>query len=253
MLAHITYSFQTLTLSPIVSIPIMSSQASLKFICVDTSTFTESIALVEGEVLIAEKQVYRHRGHASGLHNDLHALLTESAWDLKDIDAIVCGIGPGSFTGMRVGIAACKGLAYALQKPLYAIPTPLALLSAVPIDNVYAVIDARRGELYVQGKDHQVPRCWTFEALIDHWQANHIKPTVLIGEGALKYAQRFQEVFPNVSIPMETSFHIPRASLLVAHIDQAADIDSLEPIYVRASDAEINYPNGFPSEARLFK
>ena len=231
----------------------MSSHENAKLICIDTSTFTESIALVEGQRLIAEKQVYRNRGHASGLHYDLSELVQAHQWQLEDVDGIVCGIGPGSFTGMRVGLAACKGLAYALQKPLYAIPTTFALLSAVAtVENAYAVVDARRGEIYVQGPN-MVAQCWTLEALLTHWQQQDSTPQLLIGEGALKYTDQFQQAFPKISIPQHTAFHTPRASLLALHIDQPADIDSLQPIYVRASDAEINYPNGFPSEARLFK
>lgn len=231
----------------------MSSNHALKLVCVDTSTFTESIALVEGTQLIAEKQVYRHRGHASGLHHDLRELLKDHEWHLNDLDGLVCGIGPGSFTGMRVGLSACKGLAYALDKPLYAVATPLALLSAVANPDAYALIDARRGEIYVQGQGMGPPRCWTLDTLLDYWQQHNITPRILIGEAALKYAEALQSYFPHVIIPSQSAFHSPRAAFLAAHISEPAHIDDLQPIYVRASDAEINYPDGFPSEARLFK
>lgn len=240
-----------------------SSNGDLKLACVDTSTFTESIALVEGTRLIGERLQFRAKGHASGLHGDLSALLTEAGWTLEELDGFVCGLGPGSFTGMRVGLAAFKGLAYALGRPLCGVPTPQALLAAAG-EGALALIDARRGEVYAEGPMLDEPVCVRPEALIELIRSGSgAQPTQLIGEGALRYAGLFQEAWPELVIQPAAS-HVPRASLLAPHalrqlsaqglesLSAPAQLASLEPIYVRASDAEINYPEGFPSESRLF-
>ena len=239
-----------------------TSTAELKLACVDTSTFTETIALVEGSRLMGERLQFRSKGHASGLHADLRSLLNEAGWALEELDGFVCGLGPGSFTGMRVGLAAFKGLAFALGKPLCGVPTPQALLADAG-EGALALIDARRGEVYAEGPLLHEPVCLTPEALIELLVSSGLTPTQLIGEGALRYATRFKEAWSEVLIA-PPSAHIPRASLLaepalkqlasqgVSALSDPASIAALEPIYVRPSDAEINYPEGFPSEARLF-
>lgn len=232
----------------------------LRLACVDTSTFTESIALVEGVRLIGERAQFRAKGHASGLHQDLDQLLKEAGWALEELDGFVCGLGPGSFTGMRVGLAAFKGLAYALGRPLCGVPTPRALLAGLR-PGALALIDARRGEVYAEGPQLEAPRCLKPEALIE--LLAEAPPPLLIGEGALRFEALFKEAWPQVQIPPAAA-HVPRASLLApaaleqliaadsGSLSQLAELARLEPIYVRPSDAEINYPDGFPSESRLF-
>jgi len=237
----------------------------MKLASVDTSTFTESVALIDGGTLIGERNVRRTYGHASGLHTDLHELLEEAGWTIDKLDGFVIGIGPGSFTGLRVGMAAVKGLAYALDKPLYGVPTTTALLRGIVDDrDVLALIDARRGEVYAQGSFVESilgsTRCYSPEGLISAFQLHNRAPRLIVGEGALKYRARFLEAWPDTLIPEGDAVHIPRASLLAIGLEAALErqevssvsIATLEPIYVRASDAEINYPDGFPSEARLF-
>lgn len=241
----------------------------MRFASVDTSTFTESVALIEGETLIGERNVRRTYGHASGLHVDLHALLSEAEWSLSSLDGLVIGVGPGSFTGLRVGMAAMKGLAYALDRPIYGVPSALALLRAlVDQRGALALIDARRGEVYAQAdisSDDSAPLlshpfCGEPAQLITQLQQRGQSPRILVGEGALKYRDLLLAAWPEAQIPLAGAAHIPRASLLASGLEEAlqrgevspTEVASLEPIYVRASDAEINYPDGFPSEARLF-
>ena len=241
----------------------MASAPPLKLACVDTSTFTESIALVEGERLVGERDLFRAKGHASGLHQDLRELLDEAGWALQDLDAFVCGLGPGSFTGMRVGLAAFKGLAYALSRPLCGVTTPQALLGAAGPDAL-CLIDVRRGEVYAEGGGLSEPMCLKPQALIDHYHAHKLSPPrALIGEGAVRYQALFEEAWSEVWVAPAAA-HIPRASLLARPalaqlaergaevLAEPTHVAALEPVYVRPSDAEINYPNGFPSEARLF-
>ena len=233
----------------------------MKLISIDTSTFTESVALLEGSRLLGERNVRRAYGHASGLHADIDALLQEADWTARDLDGVVVGIGPGSFTGIRVGMAAAKGLAYALEIPLYGVSSADALLSSIiGVPDALALIDARRGEIYVAGELIHEPRCCAPEALIEDLSARGVRPRVLVGEGAMKHRARWLETWPEVIISESEASHIPRAALLASGLSARVErgevtpspIAALEPIYVRPSDAEINYPDGFPSAVRHF-
>ena len=143
------------------------------------------------------------------------------------------------------------------------VTTPQALLGAAGPDAL-CLIDVRRGEVYAEGGALSEPMCLKPQALIEHHQAHELSPPrALIGEGAVRYQALFEEAWPEVWIAPAAA-HIPRASLLarpalaqlaeqgVERLSDPTHVAALEPMYVRPSDAEINYPNGFPSEARLF-
>ncbi len=215
----------------------------------DTSHQIESVALVQDGKLLGEKNILRSKGHAPGLLTDIDQLLQEQGLTVKDVDAFVSGMGPGSFTGIRVGMTTVKALAYTLNKPIYGVSTLLSLLTNMPYHKVLSVMDARRGELFVQGVGFSEAVCITPQQLIDQMPSD---VQVLLGDGALRYQALFLEAFPQLLIPQDLLLHQPRAVKLLPYLGEPADVKTLEPIYLRASDAEINYPNGFPSEARLF-
>ncbi len=215
----------------------------------DTSHQVESVALVQDGKLLGEKNILRTKGHAPGLLTDIDQLLQEQERSIHEVDAFVSGMGPGSFTGIRVGMSTLKALAYTLSKPIYGVSTLLSLWPNMPYHQVLSVMDARRGELFVQGGHFEEPTCLTPEQLISQM------PTgieVLLGDGAQRYKAELLAACPQLLIPDDPILHQPRAVKLLPYLKEPVDVKALEPIYLRASDAEINYPNGFPSEARLF-
>jgi tRNA threonylcarbamoyladenosine biosynthesis protein TsaB len=124
-------------------------------LCIDTSTTHASVALAKDAVLIGLKTNQNQRDHASFLQPAIHALLHETDQTLKDLAAIAVTSGPGSYTGLRVGFASAKGLAYALDIPLISIETTLvmsaAALSMLKNDEtalLCPMIDARRMEVF---------------------------------------------------------------------------------------------------------
>lgn len=124
-------------------------------LCIDTSTTHASVALAKDGVLIGIKNNQNQRDHASFLQPAIHALLHETNQTLKDLAAIAVTSGPGSYTGLRVGFASAKGLAYALGIPLISIETTLvmsaAALSLLKNDEtalLCPMIDARRMEVF---------------------------------------------------------------------------------------------------------
>ncbi len=124
-------------------------------LCIDTSTTHASVALSKGGVLTGMKANENQRDHASFLQPAIHSLLHEANHSLKDLAAIAVTSGPGSYTGLRVGFASAKGLAYALDIPLISIETTLVMSAAAlsnikneEVDLLCPMIDARRMEVF---------------------------------------------------------------------------------------------------------
>ncbi len=119
-------------------------------LAMDTSTRTGSVAVAGEDGLIAEYNLNIAETHASRLMPMIDQVLKDAHLTITEMDAIAVGLGPGSFTGLRIGIATAKGLAMALNKPIVGIPTLDALahnLSYTP-GLICPILDAKRGEIY---------------------------------------------------------------------------------------------------------
>jgi tRNA threonylcarbamoyladenosine biosynthesis protein TsaB len=125
---------------------------------IETATSICSVGIADGEKIIAELRFNIKNIHAEVLAESIAQLLRLSGIDLKNIEAFAVSIGPGSFTGLRIGLATAKGLAFARDKPLVAVSTLLAQAATIcgqqpatsnrqPV-NVVPVIKAREGEIY---------------------------------------------------------------------------------------------------------
>lgn len=118
---------------------------------IETSSTNTSVVLTKnGVVLSAREQDSTGYSHEKLLHPFIEEVLKEAGRKTTDIDAIAVGTGPGSFTGLRIGVAAAKGLCFALDVPLIAVPTMELLARQVSstVDSILPIIDARRMEVY---------------------------------------------------------------------------------------------------------
>ncbi len=220
---------------------------TVKLLCLDTATRVQTAALVErGPTtrVIAEHTVRRNRPGPT-LLDDLDRLLSDAGWTLNDVEGFVCGQGPGSFTGLRITLATLKGLALALDRPIYAARTTEMLRANRPGPRTFAVIDARRGQVYLDGPGIERPQVVdpdTVPGLVGR------PDPILVGDGAQAFAAALTELMPEADIPRDPTAHLPRAAHLAGLIDPAkpAPLGTTEPVYVRPSDAELNYPDGFP-------
>ena len=122
----------------------------VKILGIETSTDVGSLALVEGKNVLARGDIDTHLRHSSRLIPLLDELLREAGWTAEELEGIGVGLGPGSFTGIRVGLAVGRGLAYGLKIPLAGAGSFAALARAVAAGNgrVVVISDARRGRLY---------------------------------------------------------------------------------------------------------
>ena len=184
----------------------------------DTATDRTTSALVsDGEVL--GERVSR----ASTLLEDVDALLRQAGARPGDVERLAVGTGPGSFTGTRIGLAAARGLALALDLPVAGVSTLDALAAGAP--GAIAVIDARRREVFVAG-----PRAVSPAEL-------RLEPgTVCVGDGAVRYREVLESRGAEIP-PDDDERHLPRARFHAALADEYGPAERVQPIYVRAPDA----------------
>jgi len=121
-----------------------------KLLALDTSTNYLTVAVMDGENAIARFHKHIGRNHSGLLMPTIDRLLKKSRLKPKDIDGFCIGIGPGSFTGLRIGVATVKGMAYSLNKPVMAVPTLDAIAGNVKDFEgvVCPVLDAKKNKVY---------------------------------------------------------------------------------------------------------
>lgn len=121
-------------------------------LCIETATTNCSVALsINGELAVLKEDNAQKYSHAERLHTYIAGVLTQAEISKNDLDAIAISKGPGSYTGLRIGVSAVKGLSYALDIPLISIETLRSLahkVKALPNEFVISMLDARRMEVY---------------------------------------------------------------------------------------------------------
>jgi tRNA threonylcarbamoyl adenosine modification protein YeaZ len=190
-------------------------------LALDTATAVATSALVRDGAVLGERASVPIR-----VLEDVDALLREAGMEPRDLDAIVVGTGPGSFTGVRLGLGAVRGLAFALDLPVAGVSTLAALAAAAP--DAVPVIDAKRREVFVQQQDAIVALpAAAFEA----------PGRTCVGDGALRYRAHLEATGAIVP-PDDDERHVPHARFHAALADDFGPADRVEPVYVRAPDAD---------------
>lgn len=160
----------------------------------ETATTNCSVALAkEGKILAIHEHDTPDYSHSEQLHVFIQKVLEKASFAINDIDAIAVSKGPGSYTGLRIGVSAAKGLCFSLDKPLIAIETLKSLafqLKSEKVDFIIPLLDARRMEVYSKVFDNQINevRHTNAEVIDEHSFAAYAEKgkTILIGSGAFK-------------------------------------------------------------------
>lgn len=221
---------------------------------VETATEQAGCAIGGHEGVLASAHCARNRRHAENLVPAIEFICTQARVELSEIGLVAVDIGPGLFTGLRVGVATAKAIAFALRVPMIGVSSLDLLAFPVRFSPrlIVAAIDARRGELYY-AMYRQVPggvqrlseqQVGSPDDLASELIAT-AEEVLLVGDGAHRYAEVF-EGLARVEIVDAGNSH-PSASSLVqlAHPQALREEferpERIEPVYLRRPDAEINW------------
>lgn len=222
----------------------------MKILAVDTSSRSCSVAVVENNNLLAEIIKEDGETHSRHLMDIIKKVLELSGLVPSDIDCFAVTKGPGSFTGLRIGISSVKGLAAATGKPLAGIST-LDALAAQVLPTSYlicSVIDARKGEVYssrYRFVDGLIQKEMKEEALLPDKAADGIgEPSLFIGDGAILYRNIIENKLENLAYFPPPFFNVIRASTVAFmgikkfENDDTVDAALFAPHYIRRSDVK---------------
>jgi tRNA threonylcarbamoyladenosine biosynthesis protein TsaB len=219
-----------------------------------------SIALLDGGNLAAEWTLRSARTHNRRLLKSVDWLLGEAGWELESIDAFAAAAGPGSFTGLRIGMTTTKALAWSLGKPYASVSSldALALPFCFSANLLCALIDARKNEVYCAlyrpdtkgGFRLEIPySALTPSQLAQTLTSRPAEPIIFCGDGWTGCRDILKSSLGELAVEPPPSFHILRAASvgeLAARRFLRGDSDDVKasaPFYLRPSDAEINYPH----------
>jgi tRNA threonylcarbamoyladenosine biosynthesis protein TsaB len=219
----------------------------MKLLAVDTTSHSGSVAILDGDELQGLIGILATPRHAERLLPTIDILLKELELSLDAIDAFAVAAGPGSFTGLRIGISTVEGLAYSTGRPVVGVSALEAIAHHFRYRSglVASFMDARRGEIF--GALHRVDED-IIEAVIESvcekpetfLKRLPSEPVLVAGSGARSYRQLL-ETFPGVQ-PADPGFFIAedvgRIGLRLIREGKTSPLGKLEAIYLRPSDAE---------------
>lgn len=210
----------------------------MKLAAIETSTQTGSVALFEDGELVLEAEERASNAHGESIVAMLAALLGKAKWKAREVGRWAVGVGPGSFTGTRIGVSTVKGIAIASGADVAGVTAFDAVSDGIEIapGEIAAVfLDAQRGEVFVQStciKEPIFAPISRIPAILASW---HVERLVAIGAGA-KLVDLSS--FPGARIVADAPHDIPHARALaqIARTRTPTPVDLLEPLYVRPPD-----------------
>jgi len=217
-------------------------------LCLETATPVCSVALNDGCCTIALRETERQNAHSENITNFIREVMEVAKIDYKQLDAVAVSQGPGSYTGLRIGVSTAKGICYAADLPLMAIDTLEAMANGMKMklgsqiadnDLLIPMIDARRMEVYASVFDAQLNRINDTAALVidehsfeDLCRDHHLW---LFGDGAPKLSKLFEN-HPNISIVEgfrpSAAYMLPLAEKALRE-QKFVDVAYFEPFYLK--------------------
>jgi tRNA threonylcarbamoyladenosine biosynthesis protein TsaB len=225
----------------------------MKILAVDTASKSCSVAIIHNDVLMAEMTLASGQTHSKHLMDMIRTVIRISGLSISDLDGFAVTKGPGSFTGLRIGISSVKGLAAGSGKPVVSVSSleTLAMQSEPSPYLICPLLDARKGEVYfsryrleggILKKEIEERVCPPIQAVCDLDE-----PCLFIGDGAFLHKKLILDQIGELANFAPAFANMIRAST-VAHISMIRfkkkdtdDLGTLVPSYIRKSDAELNF------------
>lgn len=227
----------------------------MKILGIDTSTMAANVAVLEDDKLICEYTINTKKTHSQKLMPMIENMLKLSDLEIKDIDAIAICVGPGSFTGLRIGMATAKAMAHVNNIPLVGVNSLEILGTNMDLCNrkICSILDAQRNQVYMNKyilEDNKIKELEEIsikpiDELLEELSSND-EQWVLVGEAVYKYKEKI-EVISNITIPSPANNITKASSLcLVGRDKMLANEDvyncyDINPMYIRKSQAEEQY------------
>jgi tRNA threonylcarbamoyladenosine biosynthesis protein TsaB len=211
----------------------------VRILGIETSTVRGSVALVDGERIVAALEHHRENAHGESILPLVEQALAEAGWSRGQLDRIAVGIGPGSFTGLRVGIAVAQGISEGLEVPLVGVPSLQAMALAAPAEEMAprcVLMDARKNELFAAVYDARGAELVGVRLLCDRdgllALTDGLGAPVFVGNGVTLWPG-----LPNVYRSADTDF--PHARWTARAALHAGSSALVQPLYVRDAVAVI--------------
>ena len=223
----------------------------MRVLAIDTASNVATAAVVEDDKLLGESILNHKKTHSQKIMPMIEELLGDLELSVNDIDLFAVANGPGSFTGLRIGVAAMKGLAHAMGKPIVGVSTLAGLAYNLPCAEhiIVPIMDARRNNVYTASyiwdegmRELGEPEAMSIEECID--ACSGFLDTIFVGDGVSVYkdyiVSRLGEhaIFAPASAMNQRASSIAMIAMEKAKNGEVDDYNSLKPFYLRKSQAE---------------
>ncbi|MBQ7198948.1 MAG: tRNA (adenosine(37)-N6)-threonylcarbamoyltransferase complex dimerization subunit type 1 TsaB [Selenomonadaceae bacterium] len=209
---------------------------------IETSTRAAGVALISDDKILAEISQESKLYHSENLLPQIEKVL--SIANVEKVDAVAVSIGPGSFTGLRIGLAAAKALAYSWQVKIIGVPTLHALAAHFPKSSavIMPLIDAQKNSAYVQSFKNSVPldevKVKSIAEIVD--AAGQLDDEVILCGDVLGKIKTLPDnvTFAPINLRMPRAVNVALCGKFLIDAGQVSNVMDLEPLYLRRSEAE---------------
>ena len=218
----------------------------MKILAVDTSSEICSVAILENDRVIAENSLNDGKTHSENLMTIMENTLEENKIKLSDIDLIACSVGPGSFTGIRIGVSSIKAIAEVLDVPVAAVTSLETLAKNVESKGVTIVslIDAKNDQVYAGIFDDEYNKKEEYIADSIYTVIERVKEydnVIFVGNAAIKYKELLDSNFENVVVAdnnLQSASSVGKIGYKKHKEKDLTSADTIMPMYLRKSQAE---------------
>ena len=211
----------------------------MKLLSIDTSSDVCSVAILEDDKLIKELNITDSKTHSENLMPLVDKLFNEAEMKLSDMQAIACSIGPGSFTGIRIGIATVKAMAEVFNLPIIGVTSLETLAELGNNDTIVSLIDARNNQVYCGIFGNGEYLAADIHEIIE--KLKKYQNIQFIGNGAILHKELLEAELKNISFSsqnVQSAYSLGKCAYRKLQNGEVKNADTILPLYLRPSQAE---------------